>query len=62
MSHHSPITKYQTLLTRRSDGQLVGSVKVVLLLLGAMDNLPITDNEEAAVSEVGRVDGALLAV
>ena len=34
----------------------------MLLLLGAMDHLPITDNEEAAVAQVGGVDSALLAV
>ena len=34
----------------------------MLLLLGAMDHLPITDDEEAAVAQVGGVDGALFAV
>ena len=62
VSHYPPVTEHQTLLTRGSDRQLVGSVKVVLLLLGAMDHLPITDDEEAAVAQVGGVDSALLAV
>ena len=44
------------------DSQLVGSVEVVLLLMRAVDNLAVTYDHEAAVTEIARVQSIDLLV
>ena len=44
------------------DSQLVGSVEVVLLLMRTVNNLAVTNDHEAAVTEIARVQSVDLLV
>lgn len=52
---YSPVTEHDSLGSRRSDGQLERRVKIVLLLIWAMDHLSSSDHQKARVSKVTRV-------